>query len=141
MNHAPDADNLDTSAQWSRAVNGTGHYFTRVASWSVHGSDVIGEMQGCVRCGLVIINDRRGVLLIAPGGFNRMHKRIFPCQTPPLCQGPPFCQELLLERNDPLIELRRRLMDKHDPRFRVFTGTLLAVNETRTRSKPALLCR
>jgi hypothetical protein len=90
MNHAPDADNLDTSAQWSRAVNGTGHYFTRVASWSVHGSDVIGEMQGCVRCGLVIINDRRGVLLIAPGGFNRMHKRIFPCQTPAFVPGTAF---------------------------------------------------
>jgi hypothetical protein len=129
MHYAPDADNLSTSAQWSRAVNGTGHYFTRVASWRAHGSDVTGEMQGCVRCGLVIINDRRGVLLIAPGGFNRMHKRIFPCQTPPLCQGPPFCQELLLESNDPLIDLRRRLRDKHDPRFRVFTGTLLAVNE------------
>lgn len=125
--YAPDADNLATSAEWLRAVNSTGHYFSTVASWQVHGSDVIGEMQGCVRCGLVLINDRRGVLLIAPGGFNRMHKRIFPCQAPPLCQGPPFGQELLLESNDPLIELRRRLIEKHDPRFRVFGDARLAV--------------
>lgn len=90
MNYAPDAENLDTSAQWSRAVNDTGHYLTKVASWRTRGSDVIGQMQGCVRCGLVIINDRRGVLLIAPGGFNQMHKRIFPCQISPLCQGPAF---------------------------------------------------
>lgn len=129
-NYAPDVDNLTTSAQWSRAIDGTRHYFTRVASWHTLGSEVIGDMQGCVRCGLVIINDRRGVLLIAPGGFNRMHKRIFPCQTPPVCQGPPFCQDLLLESNDPLFELRRRLMEKHDPRFRVFSGATLTVVET-----------
>lgn len=130
MSHAPDADNLTTSIHWLHAVNGTGHYFTKVASWQAHGSDVIGQMQGCVRCGLILINDRRGVLLIAPGGFNRMHKRIFPCQTPPVCQGPPFCQDLLLDRNDPLFELRRRLTEKHDPRFRVFSGALQTVIET-----------
>jgi hypothetical protein len=111
MNYEPDADNLTTSPQWRRTVESTGHCFTIVASWTVRGSNVIGEMQGCVRCGLVLINDRRGVLLIAPGGFNRMHKRIFPCQ------GPPFCQGASWESDDPLIELRRRLEEKHDPRF------------------------
>lgn len=129
MNHAPDAENLDTSAQWSRAVNDTGHYLTKVASWRTRGSDVIGLMQGCVRCGLVIINDRRGVLLIAPGGFNRMHKRIFPCQIPPLCQGSPF-KDSSLESNDPLIELRRQLVEKRDPRFRVFNDAPMVVNES-----------
>lgn len=65
MNYEPDADNLTTSPQWRRAVESTGHYFTGIASWTVRGSNVIGDMQGCVRCGLVLINDRRGVLLIA----------------------------------------------------------------------------
>ncbi len=129
MNYAPDAENLDTSAQWSRAVNDTGHYLTKVASWRTRGSDVIGQMQGCVRCGLVIINDRRGVLLIAPGGFNQMHKRIFPCQIPPLCQGSAF-KDSSLKRSDPLIELRHRLMEKNDPRFRVFNDAPMVVNET-----------
>lgn len=111
MNYEPDADNLTTSLQWRRTIESKGHCFTRVASWTVRGSNVIGEMQGCVRCGLVLINDRRGVLLIAPGGFNRMHKRVFPCQ------GPPFCQGASWESDDPLTELRRRLEEKHDPRF------------------------
>jgi len=125
MNCEPDADNLTTSLQWRRTVERTGHSFTRVASWVVCGSNVIGDMRGCVRCGLVLINDRRGVLLIAPGGFNRMHKRIFPCQGPPVCPGPPFCNDLSLESNDPLFELRRRLEEKHDPRFKVFGGSCL----------------
>jgi len=127
MNYEPDADNLTTSPQWRRTVESTGHAFSRVASWAVRGSNVIGDMQGCVRCGLVLINDRRGVLLIAPGGFNRMHKRIFPCQGPPVCQGPPFCQEASRGSDDPLIELRRRLEEKHDPRFRVFSGFVLTI--------------
>jgi|SRR5665213_197935 len=117
MNYEPDADNLTTSPQWRRTVESTGHSFAIVASWTVRGSNVPGEMQGCVRCGLVLINDRRGVLLIAPGGFNRMHKRIFPCQGPPVCQGPPFGQGAAWDSDDPLIELRRRLEEKHDPRF------------------------
>jgi len=129
MNCEPDAANLTTSAQWRRTVESTGHSFTRVASWAVRGSNVIGDMQGCVRCGLVCINDRRGVLLIAPGGLNRMHKRIFPCQTPPVCQGPPFCNDLSLERNDPLFELRRRLEEKHDPRFKVFSSFVRTICE------------
>ena len=129
MNYEPDADNLTTSPQWRRTVESTGHYFTRIASWAVRGSNVIGDMQGCVRCGLVLINDRRGVLLIAPGGFNRMHKRIFPCQGPPLCQGPPFCQESSRESDDPLYELRRRLEEKHDPRFNVFSDFVLTIRE------------
>jgi len=122
MNYAPDADNLTTYPQWRRTVESTGHCFTRVASWTVRGSSVIGDMQGCARCGLVLINDRRGVLLIAPGGFNRMHKRIYPCQGPPVCQGPPFGREASREVGDPLIELRRRLEEKHDPRFEVVSG-------------------
>jgi len=129
MNYEPDADNLTTSPQWRRAIESTGHCFTRVASWTVRGSNIIGEMQGCERCGLVLINDRRGVLLVAPGGFNRMHKRIFPCQGPPLCQGPPFCQGASRESDDPLIELRRRLEQKHDPRFRVYNGFALTICE------------
>ena len=129
MNYEPDADNLTTSPQWRRTVESTGHCFTRVASWTVRGSNVIGDMEGCVRCGLVLINDRRGVLLIAPGGFNRMHKRIFPCQGPPLCQGPPFCQEASPDSDDPLIELRRRLEEKHDPRFKIYSGFVLTIRE------------
>jgi hypothetical protein len=58
-----------------------------------------------------------------------MHKRIFPCQGPPVCQGPPFCQEPSLESVDPLIELRRRLEEKHDPRFNVFNGFVLTIRE------------
>jgi hypothetical protein len=122
-------DNLTTSRQWRRTVESTGHYFTRVASWTARGSDVIGEMQGCVRCGLVLINDRRGVLLIAPGGFNRMHKRIFPCQGPPLCQGEPFSHGTSRDGDDPLIEVRRRLEEKHDPRFKISSGFVLTIFE------------
>jgi len=129
MNYEPEADNLTTSSQWRRTVESTGHSFTKVASWTVRGSNVIGDMQGCTRCGLVLINDRRGVLLIAPGGFNRMHKRIFPCQGPPVCQGPPFYQEASRENEDPLIELRRRLEEKHDPRFKIFSGFALTNSE------------
>jgi len=79
---------------------------------------------GLYTCGLVLINDRRGVLLIAPGGLNRMHKRIFPCQSLPLCQGPPF-EGGAQESDDPLIELRRRLEEKHDPRFRLIEAARL----------------
>jgi hypothetical protein len=64
MNYAPDADNLTTIPQSRCAVESTGHYFTRVASWTVRGSNIIGDMQGYGRCGLVLINDRRGVLLL-----------------------------------------------------------------------------
>jgi len=84
---------------------------------------------GLYTCGLVLINDRRGVLLIAPGGLNRMHKRIFPCQGPPVCQGPPFSQRTSRDSDDPLIELRRRLEEKHDPRFKVFSGFVLTICE------------
>jgi len=124
MNYEPDADNLTTSPQWRRAIEGAGHCFTSVASWMVRGSNVTGEMQGCGRCGLVLINDWRGVLLIAPDGFNRIHKRIFPCQSLPLCQGPPF-EGGAQESDDPLIELRRRLEEKHDPRFRLIEAARL----------------
>jgi hypothetical protein len=127
MNHKPDADDLTTSPEWRHAVESTGHCFTRVASWMVRGSNVIGDMQGCVRCGLLLINDRRGVLLIASGGFNRMRKRIFPCQGPPACQGPPF--RALRESDDPLTALRRRLEEKHDPRFKVFSSFVLTIRE------------
>jgi hypothetical protein len=58
-----------------------------------------------------------------------MHKRIFPCQGPPVCQGPPFGQETSLESDDPLIELRRRLQEKHDPRFKVFRSSVLTICE------------
>src|ERR1039457_4883167 len=76
MNYEPAAVHLTTSPQWRRTVESTGHSFTGGASWTVRGSNVIGEMQGCVRCCLVLINHLRGALLLAPSGVKRKLDRV-----------------------------------------------------------------
>jgi hypothetical protein len=90
-----------------------GHRFTKVAEWNVRGSDVTGEMHGCRECGLVLVNDRRGALLIAPGGLGSMHKRIFPCQRPPRCKP-------ATDAGQKLQKIYTELTGKNDPRFRIF---------------------
>lgn len=90
-----------------------GHDFTKMAEWNVRGSDVTGEMLGCARCGMVLINDRRGTLLVAPGGLGNMHKRIFPCQRPPKCIASGVDPSPLLR------EIHSQLTEKGDPRFRI----------------------
>jgi hypothetical protein len=84
-----------------------------LAEWKVRGSDVIGQMQGCRQCGLVVIQDRRGTLLVAPGGFGSIHKRIFPCQRTPPCRKHSRGGRRLLD------QIRHLLTAKHDPRFQI----------------------
>lgn len=90
-----------------------GHHLIKLADWNVRGSEVIGEMWGCSRCGLVMETDRRGILLIAPGGLGVMHKRIFPCQRPPACKPHAKEAESMLE------DFVNHLAIKHDPRFHI----------------------
>ncbi len=94
-----------------------GHQFARMAEWTVRGSEVPGEMHGCERCGMVLINDRRGTLLVAPGGMGSMHKRIFPCQRPPKCVPVGVDAEAALRA------IHSQLAQKNDPRFNVLRLT------------------
>lgn len=94
-----------------------GHSFFRMAEWKVRGSNVPGVMHGCGRCGLVLIADRRGTLLVAPGGMGSMHKRIFPCQRPPKCTP------IGADPKASLREIQSGLAARHDPRLNVFAPT------------------
>lgn len=88
------------------------HSLVELARWTVQGSDVPGEMAGCTACGLVMINDRRGTLLIH-GGLGAFHKHLSPTQAVPPCGGVPLIV------SNTLNGIVRELVAKDDPRFQV----------------------
>jgi hypothetical protein len=91
---------------------GKDHSLVELARWTVQGTDVPGEMTACTACGLVMINDRRGTLLIH-GGLGSVHKHLSPTQKPSQCPG------TLPSVSDTLNNTVRELIAKHDPRFQV----------------------
>lgn len=91
------------------------HSLVKLAEWRRRGSEVTGEMKGCVVCGLILVNDRRGMMLIGQGGLGVVHKHLFPTQRTPKCPGEPGAVEPDLE----LSIVARRLSARHDPSVRV----------------------
>jgi hypothetical protein len=88
----------------------TDHFLVPLAQWKPRGSDIPGEMKGCTSCGLVVIADRRGTMLIY-GGVGAVHKHLAPTQGVPPCVG---SQASVAEGLNGVV---RDLAAKHDPRF------------------------
>lgn len=91
------------------------HSMVSLAQWKPRGSNVPGQMKGCTACGLVLIADRRGTMLIY-GGVGAVHKHLSPTQ------GVPSCAGTLASVADSLNGVVRELAAKHDPRFEFVRG-------------------
>lgn len=89
------------------------HSLVRLAEWTVRGSDVSAEMNACELCGLILIKDRRGTLLISHGDFRALHKHLYPTQRLPACLGESESMRSALHH------LAQVLAAKGNPRFRV----------------------
>ncbi len=86
------------------------HSLVPIAQWKPRGNPTLGEMKGCTLCGMVMIDDRRGIMLIH-GGVGALHKHLSPTQTVPPCPG---SQAGVLES---LNSITREIAAKQDPRF------------------------
>lgn len=86
------------------------HSLVSIAQWKPHGNPTLGEMKGCTLCGMVVIDDRRGTMLIH-GGVGALHKHLSPTQAIPSCPG---SQAGVRESLD---GIARELTAKRDPRF------------------------
>ncbi|MGH8010953.1 MAG: hypothetical protein ACREQ4_00475 [Candidatus Binataceae bacterium] len=86
------------------------HSLVPIAQWKPRGNPKPGEMRGCTLCGMVVIDDRRGTMLIH-GGVGALHKHLSPTQAVPSCPG---SQAGVM---DSLNGIARELAAKQDPRF------------------------
>jgi hypothetical protein len=90
------------------------HIFVRIAE-RVERDRVVGNYRLCEACGMVVIEDHRGTLLVGANGFGGIHKRIFPGQRTPGCMAMVARADVHRE----LDRIRAQFAAKHDPRFRV----------------------